>query len=645
MRKYKIISIFMIIFILLNMGVAFGAYDDDYEVGYRAGLSIGHENYGKEPPIYVYTAWNRYVNSGALNNYKGNIYDFQDGFYDGYEEGLTGIGVKVNYADILGKTLGGIYGARDFQNGRKSDWAKALPTDKSLISMFDLNAETSAYRESFFTEFKKAFEEGYLVSFEKAHLDPYRITMQTGVKDGEEIGKILGNIYGAKDYYEMKSNDFLRHLPSDRAIMLEYSLRNDSQEYEAGFVSGFKRAYETEYNKAYREANKNDTLRDEKDAYANGKAVGVVRGEIRATLDYMEKKTNLWRRSMPYESEVIYEFGLIYQSYNYRTGFTSGFYDGYSEGYNSAYKKLSQEFALGKAVSGIVPISGGSMSSNDKILSITVDKGIFYNPINITIDNMSSNDFYLENKYIKASDVFRVSILNPSANLDNSKSIELKFEFYGDKNKSGIYKFVNNKWAYIPSVADGNFIKANVKPNSITSNGSLYAVLIDKNAPTFSDARGHWAKDEINTYVRRGIIYGYNDNTFKPERSISRAEFLTLLSRVYSWNLPTYTSNTTHFKDYSTFGNRNSIISYALSSGYIKGYDDGTFKPNNPISYKEVEIIMARALKDSSFKWYNTSAKMLYEKNVRSKSYDNVNNNITRAEVVYMLYILNEWRY
>ena len=54
---------------------------------------------------------------------------------------------------------------------------------------------------------------------------------------------------------------------------------------------------------------------------------------------------------------------------------------------------------------------------------------------------------------------------------------------------------------------------------------------------------------------------------------------------------------------------------------------------------------MSRVLKDDNFRWYNTSAKMLYDKQVKSMSYNNMDNKITRAEVVYMLYILNEWRY
>ena len=79
--------------------------------------------------------------------------------------------------------------------------------------------------------------------------------------------------------------------------------------------------------------------------------------------------------------------------------------------------------------------------------------------------------------------------------------------------------------------------------------------------------------------------------------------------------------------------------------GYISGYPDKTFRVNKPITYKEVENIMKRITDTEKFYWSNYSSKMLYEKNYRSKSISNKNNKITRAEVVYMLYTLNEWKH
>lgn len=641
MNSNKLLTLILTLLLLLNTGIAFAATDTtdpDYIAGYEAGKSIGSENFGEDISA-----------ADALEDYDisdiDDISAFNDGFYVGYKEGITGAPTKTNYADVLGTSLGGIYGTRDFQEGTKSNWGEALPTDRTIRTMFNLDMETSEYRDLFLDSFKIKFQESYLNAYEKALLEPARTTLTQGIADGEELGGLLGAVYGAKDYYENRDIDFTRDMPSDRVITTEYSLNNDLGEYKNGFLSGFIRAYEENYNKTFREANLNNTLRDEKDAYSNGQLVGVKNGGMKAIEDFMSKLSNDWKRSLPNERFLILEYSLIYQSSNYRDGFLAGFFDGYSEGYNLKFKELAQGAGVDKSISAVIPIKGGSLLSLDSIFNVSIKQGTYYHPINLTIHTTYDVSQPLASSLIKSSDSYKVSILNTSNNLVDENLIEISFEYYGDKLKGGIYKLVDNNWMYIPTIIEDGVIKAYVKPSSLKPTGNTYSVFVDTKALLFPDSRGHWAKDEITTYVRRGIIYGYTDMTFKPERNISRAEFLTLLSRVYKWNLPTYTSNTTVLKDYGTFGNRNGILSYALTAGYIKGYADGTFKPNDPISYKEIEIIMGRLLGNPYFKWSETSTKMLYEEKVRSTSLDNINNKITRAEVAYMLYNTTESRY
>ena len=197
----------------------------------------------------------------------------------------------------------------------------------------------------------------------------------------------------------------------------------------------------------------------------------------------------------------------------------------------------------------------------------------------------------------------------------------------------------------MPSKIEDGFIKTKVKPNSFKGEDNIYCVLIDKKALLLQDIRGHWAKDEIITFLRRGITSGYSDKTFKPDKNITRGEFLTILSKIYEWKMPNDIKNIIEFKDYNTFKSYEGVISYAINKGYINGYSDKTFRPYKNITYKEVENIMKRVTNTKNFYWYNISSKILYEKDYRSKSYNNINNNITRAETVYMLYVLNEWKY
>lgn len=56
---------------------------------------------------------------------------------------------------------------------------------------------------------------------------------------------------------------------------------------------------------------------------------------------------------------------------------------------------------------------------------------------------------------------------------------------------------------------------------------------VDKSAPdSFRDVEKHWAREAINSAAAQGLIEGYKDNTFRPDDSISRAEAVTMLNRI-----------------------------------------------------------------------------------------------------------------
>lgn len=670
MRSRKMISIMIILLILVSSGIVFAA-DDEIEsaksygeqVGYNNGYVKGLENWskGENASTVIPIPDRTKIENDNYSFLAGKKRAIKDAFYIGYTNGFilgyqesmgtlkpdgTPVEIKTDYADVLGSSLGEIYGFRDFYSKLKSNWIKAIPTNNKIIEMFDLSKQTSVYRATFLSEFRVKFQEGYEEGYEKANLEPMKLTLEWGTKDGETIGSVLGNIYGAKDYHENRTINHLRNMPSDFSITSDYSLNKDSKEYKDGFLAAFKAAYEESYKETYRDANIMSKLRDEEKAYENGRDAGINKGEQIGTKDFMERKSKNWMRNQITSSVIIKEYNLVYQTPKYRQGFISGFWEGFLEGYQETYDSLSQGELGNKVVVDTIPIAGGSLSSPDNRLLVSIDKGTYYNDVSLSIESLSDNNYKANDKrFTKASKLYKVDIGNYSKDLDNSKKVQLSFEYHYDNYKGGIYKLVNNNWVYIASTIVDGYIIAEVNPNTLVNRDNIYCVLIDKESVILTDTMAHWAKDEIETYVRRNIIYGYTDGTFKPEREITRAEFLTLLSRQYNWKLPTNPSNIEVFRDYGSFGTRDKIISYGIKEGYIQGYEDNTFRPNDPITYKEIEILMSRVLNDKNFKWYNTSARMLYEKKIKSNSYNSMNNRITRAEVTYMLYILNQWRY
>lgn len=560
----RILSILIVLLMLLNTGMAFAATDSlSYDAGYEAGYDYGYAR--QDEKLSALDAYNdKYKDSRAHRNLKREIEDykereFRDGFVDGYMDGhddKANVNQDVDYPTDLGKALGLIKGAKDYQSGKDSDWRDALPSSKNISSMFELDKQSSSYRGTFIKEFTSAFNEGYVEGYDKAAYEPAKVTLEQSVKDGEDVGMIVGASYGAKDFYEGKYSDFKRDLPLKNEITAQYSLNNDEIDYEDGFISGFISAYEESYNQAYREANMND--------------------------------------------------------------------------------------GLNKATSEVIPISGGTVVTEDNRFTVDVPSGTYYHDVNLNIITSFDVRKASYSNLIKASDSYTIELSNLSGNVDESKSIELTFEYYGDKIKGGIYRLDGNRWLYMPTVIEDGKMSAKINPKILSPNGTTFSAFVDNNTEVFRDVRGHWAIDEIDAYVRRGVISGYSDNTFRPDNNITRAEFLTLLSRVFSWNIYANPGSTTKFNDASTFGYYSDVITYATYHGYIYGYGDGNFKPGNLITYAEVEIIMNRVLYYQNLRWINIANSMLYDKKVRTNSFNNMNNNITRAEVVYMLYNITE---
>ena len=107
-------------------------------------------------------------------------------------------------------------------------------------------------------------------------------------------------------------------------------------------------------------------------------------------------------------------------------------------------------------------------------------------------------------------------------------------------------------------------------------------------AATVSDVSGHWASSTIQSWVDDGLIAGYPDGTFRPDRSISRAEFMTLVNRSYGYTATAAIS----FSDVKADAWYYNAVAIAKAAGYISGYPDGSMKPDYPISREEAATII-----------------------------------------------------
>jgi len=112
-------------------------------------------------------------------------------------------------------------------------------------------------------------------------------------------------------------------------------------------------------------------------------------------------------------------------------------------------------------------------------------------------------------------------------------------------------------------------------------------------AVSFTDVAGHWAAAQIGEAVKKGIINGYKDGTFRPDGIVTRAEFAAMMGR--GLQLPAG-GDVMRFADAAQIPAwAQDGIAKAVNAGIIKGYSDQTFAPNRQISRAEMAVMIARA--------------------------------------------------
>ena len=108
----------------------------------------------------------------------------------------------------------------------------------------------------------------------------------------------------------------------------------------------------------------------------------------------------------------------------------------------------------------------------------------------------------------------------------------------------------------------------------------------------YSDVKqGQWFNPAISTLSNAGIISGYPDGTFKPNGFITRAEFATIAVRFFEVQY----DGKDLFPDISTHWAKD-YINQAGSAGLVNGYPDGTFGPNKNITRAEAVTLVNRTL-------------------------------------------------
>ena len=162
--------------------------------------------------------------------------------------------------------------------------------------------------------------------------------------------------------------------------------------------------------------------------------------------------------------------------------------------------------------------------------------------------------------------------------------------------------------AFLSGYPDGSFL-ADKNMTRAEVAQMFYSLLLDKNVKitkSFSDVpTDAWYAKAVNTLSSLGMLGGYPDGTFRPDAPITRAEFAAIaLAFAYD-----PASASCSYTDVSTSAWYYTYVAQATTYGWIGGYPDGSFRPNNSITRAEVAVIVNNMLgRDADESYINRNA-------------------------------------
>lgn len=112
----------------------------------------------------------------------------------------------------------------------------------------------------------------------------------------------------------------------------------------------------------------------------------------------------------------------------------------------------------------------------------------------------------------------------------------------------------------------------------------------------FTDINGHWAENAINKISAAGIINGFGDNTFRPDRTVTRAEFTKMIISAVEKKKTLPNGENILFSDVSPQSWYSVYIKKALAAEIIQGFD-GCFLPEETITREDAAVIMYRCIR------------------------------------------------
>ena len=115
------------------------------------------------------------------------------------------------------------------------------------------------------------------------------------------------------------------------------------------------------------------------------------------------------------------------------------------------------------------------------------------------------------------------------------------------------------------------------------------------NDAVYSDIAGEKCEGAVNVLSALGVVDGYENGTYKPEQTVTRAEMAKLV--ITALGMDSYATATK--SSYSDMANAQwaiPVVEYATNLGIIEGVGGGRFSPGNPVTYEQAATMIVRAI-------------------------------------------------
>ncbi|HHY20618.1 MAG TPA: S-layer homology domain-containing protein [Bacilli bacterium] len=231
---------------------------------------------------------------------------------------------------------------------------------------------------------------------------------------------------------------------------------------------------------------------------------------------------------------------------------------------------------------------GGIIEEGDLGLKLMIPANAFSKQTKITIKKISGAN--KDSKFVQVGDSFEITADQPF-----EKNAILVIAFDESKLKAGQSKKLavynqksQQQWEYMGGRIDyeNNNVQIEIK-----NNGHYAALLYDK---TFSDIQRHWAQYEIEVLTSHWITNGMNDEQFKPNHQLTRAEFAKML--VLSQGLNPISPTKGSFSDVDATHWGFEWIEAAKRAEIINGNANGMFLPNAKVTREEMMTMLVRTI-------------------------------------------------